>query len=50
MAAPLEALLTDVTTAVFAACRMARRYVMVTVPSEEDDTPEHVHLLAYSTG
>lgn len=47
VAALLEVLehIPQVDRAVEAAVRLARRYVVVTVPSKPDNNPEHIHLL-----
>lgn len=35
----------NVEAAIQAAVNMAKKYIVVTVPSKEDDNPEHIHLL-----
>ena len=35
----------NVEKAIESAVKMAKKYVIVTVPSKEDDNPEHIHLL-----
>ena len=35
----------DVEAAIRSAVKIAKKYIVVTVPSKEDDNPEHIHLL-----
>ncbi len=35
----------DVKKAIYNAIRIAKKYIVVTVPSKEDNNPEHIHLL-----
>ena len=37
--------ITDVKKAIASAVKMARKYIVVSVPSKEDNNPEHIHLL-----
>ena len=37
--------ISDVEKAIQSAVNMAEKYIVVTVPSKEDDNPEHIHLL-----
>ena len=41
----LQILHKNVQAAVNAAVRLAKRYVILSVPSKPDDNPEHIHLL-----
>ena len=38
----------DVESAIKSAVKIARKYIVITVPSKEDDNPEHIHLLTKS--
>lgn len=38
----------NVKEAIASAVKMARKYIVVSVPSKEDNNPEHIHLLAKS--